>query len=410
MTALSIEQHREKIRAILNSPAPHIFPLSAARGLYTAESIPALLPVPPFTNSAMDGFAIRHSDILALPASLPVGGDIPAGSASSRALGAGEALRIMTGAPLPVGADTVVKVEDTDHSGRGAAPALVTIYAIPEKGANIRHEGEALPVGAEVLPARQRLTPAALSALVATGHSEVAAYRRPRVAVLSTGEELVSGAELSPGQIPDSNSILLAGLLEQAGAEVAAVQRSSDSVEAFRQAVETLADADCDLVLTSGGISAGAFEVVRQALAPSVEFYHVAQQPGGPQGVGTVRAGGREIPAICLPGNPVSVFVSFHLYVAPAVQVIAGAPEYLFPPTQSARSLSQWNSPKGKTQFVPMGISADSSHPLTVECVHPLGARSHLVTSLPFAQALAVIPPEVTHISAGDSVDIITLP
>ncbi|MFQ9339573.1 MAG: molybdopterin molybdotransferase MoeA, partial [Actinomyces sp.] len=315
--ALSTAQHRELIEALaLSHVLPHeTLPVEECLGRRLAVDVSSLIPLPPFTNSAMDGFAVRREDLEGEgPWTLPVAGDIPAGDTRENRLERGQAWRIMTGAPIPEGADTVVKVEDTDHAaGIAQAPDTVEIRIAPKLGANVRVAGEALEAGSPVLEAGHILDGTALSAAASVGHGTLTVLPCPRVIVVSTGTELKrAGEALERGQIPDSNGILLRGLVEEAGGRVVAHLRTGDTPVELRAALDEAPEAD--LVLTAGGISAGAFEVVRLTLGTDAGFHHVAQQPGGPQGVGSTRVGtgGRETPVICLPGNPVSVFTTFH--------------------------------------------------------------------------------------------------
>ena len=360
---LSTMEHRDLIEALAFSRLlPHdTLPAEECLGRRLATDLHSLIPLPPFTNSAMDGFALRREDLVGEgPWSLPVVADIPAGDTREHRLEAGHAMRIMTGAPLPQGADTVVKVEHTDHAaGVAQAPASVEIRVAPTLGANVRVKGEALEAGSLVLEAGRLLDGTALAAAISVGHGTLAVLPRPRVLVVTTGTELRrAGEALERGQIPDSNGILLRGLVEDAGGRVVANLRTGDTPEELRRALDEAPDAD--LVITAGGISAGAYEVVRLTLGTDAGFHHVAQQPGGPQGVGATPVGtrGRETPVICLPGNPVSVFTTFHMYVAGALAVMSGLvlPERgaTVPSAVIARARVGWESPEGKTQFIPL--------------------------------------------------------
>ena len=376
---------------------------AASAGLVLAREVFARLSVPPFTNSAMDGFAVRHADVARIPATLPVCGDAAAGDTRKRALEPGTAVRIMTGAAMPDGADTVVKVEDTDHApGVSEAPPTVTIRAAQAPGANVRFKGEDLDAGAPVLPAGVVLSPAAVSAAASAGCGTLFVRPRPRIGILTTGSELVApGGELAEGRIPDSNGVLLAGLAAQAGGDVVARWRSADDPEAM---LAILASApEIDLLVTAGGISAGAYETVRQALSgPTMRFHHVAQQPGGPQGAGTARVGGRSVPAACLPGNPVSVYVSFHVYVAGMIRMLAGRSSTVEPTVGQAVAGAEWASPRGKVQFIPLRLDSGRAFP-----IHELGSRSHLVASLPSADGLGVVPADVERVRPGDALGFI---
>ncbi|WP_371151118.1 gephyrin-like molybdotransferase Glp [Buchananella felis] len=396
MASLSVDQHRALLADLVAPLAPQVLPVADCRGLVLAQNVEARVPVPPFTNSAMDGFALRASDLArAAPTRLPVVGDVPAGATEEVSLPPGSAVRIMTGAPVPAGADTVVKVELTDHGGLGPAPEAVTIEAGAPARANVRLQGEVVGVGATVLRRGNVLDPVGISAAVSVGYGELLVHPRPRVAVVATGSELrPPGQPLGHGQIPDSNSLLMRGLVEEAGAQVVASIVCGDDPAELRRALA--ACPELDLVVTAGGISAGAFEVVRQTLAGGAVFHHVAQQPGGPQGCGHVALpGGRNVPVICLPGNPVSVYVSFYAYVRGVIGCLRGEARTVLPPrTVAAVAGADWAAPAGKVQLIPVRLvgSAPSGVPLVVP-VHELGSRSHLVTALPLADAIAVVPP-----------------
>ena len=281
----------------------------------------------------------------------------------------------------------------------------------------MRVAGEALEAGSPVLEAGRILDGTALSAAASVGHGTLTVLPRPRVIVVSTGTELKrAGEALERGQIPDSNGILLRGLVEEAGGQVVAHLRTGDTPAELRRALDEAPEAD--LVLTAGGISAGAFEVVRLTLGTDAGFHHVAQQPGGPQGVGStqVGAGGRETPVICLPGNPVSVFTTFHMYVAGALAVMSGlvAPEHggTVPSGVIARARVGWDCPSGKTQFIPLRFvpgEADEAGARWVEPVHPLGSKSHLVASLAKAEAIGVVAPDVEAVEAGQELAVVPL-
>ena len=429
--ALSTAQHRELIETLaLDRVLPaQILPADQCLGRRLAVDLYSLTPLPPFTNSAMDGFAIRFDDLAGEgPWTLPVAGDIPAGDTRENSLEPGWAWRIMTGAPIPSGADTVVKVENTDHeAGIADAPASVEIRVAPPLGANVRVAGEALAAGSPVLQAGRLLDGCALSAATSVGHGSLPVLTRPRVIVVSTGSELRgAGEKLERGQIPDSNSLLLRGLIEEAGGEVVACLRTGDTPAELRGALDKAPEAD--LIITAGGISAGAYEVVRLALGTDAGFHHVAQQPGGPQGVGATPAGphGYQTPVICLPGNPVSVFTTFHMYVAGALAIMSGLvpAEHgaTVPRAVTARTRTGWESPSGKTQFIPLRFVDDSSLPYAgsaspggesasrwVEPVHPLGSKSHLVASLAYTEAIGVVPPDVCFVEAGQELAVVPL-
>ena len=464
------EAYIAELLAALEPLPAVVLPLAEAHGLVLAEDATAALPVPPWTNSAMDGYAVRAADAAGAglsPVVLPVGGDVPAGAVPAP-LEPGTAQRIMTGAMLPEGADAVVRVEDTDQEpGPRPLPERVEIRTAPRPGLNVRRAGENVGVGDPVLGAGAVLSAAALSALASTGAGSVRAVPRARVAVVSTGAELVDpGAALPAGSIPDSNSVLLSGLVVEHGAALASVTRSADTAASLAGAL-TAAAAGADLIVTSGGVSAGAFDPLtmlaedRAALdqdraagaAIRLRFARVAMQPGKPQGHGTVRADdGREVPLIMLPGNPVSVLVSFRTIVAPALARLMGhdgvvgtgetsgsgggpaalvLPRAGTQPPVRARAAEAWKTAGGRRQyipvrFVPAPAGAAAPGAATAETVpqpsdgavgpaywvaptHRLGSGSHLVASLPAAQALAVVAAGTPAVGVGDEVRLIAL-
>ena len=410
--------------------------LGRAHGRVLAEDVIAAVPVPPWTNSAMDGYAVRAKDTTGAcpltPVVLPVSGDVPAGAAP-RPLAEGTAQRIMTGAMLPEGADAVVKVEDTDQApGPHPIPERVEIRAAATPGLSVRRAGEDVAAGDPVMAAGTRLSAAAISALASVGLGSVLVRPQVRVAVVSTGAELRdAGQALEPGTIPDSNSLLLAGLVAEHGAVCTSVARSGDTAEALAEVLRQAA-AGADLIVTSGGVSAGAFDPLtmlaqaqRGEEAPvHLDFGKVAMQPGKPQGHGWVLADdGRRVPIICLPGNPVSVLVSFTTIVAPALARLAGQDAAggaeLLPgrPALTARAAVGWRTPPGRRQHVPVRFTeapagsdvGDGAGLPWVTPTHRLGSGSHLVASLPAAQALAVVAAEVEAVEVGDELPLIPL-
>lgn len=406
----SVEAHFAEILA-LGEPTPVVVkPLIDSIGLTLAEDVAALVAVPPFTNSAMDGFAVQATDVAAAgpgsPVTLQVRGDVPAGGVTAASVSRGTAIRIMTGAPLPAGADAVVPVEDTDHAaGPADVPATVEIRAAVAAGRHVRHAGEDVAVGEVVLPAGTILNAAAVAAAASIGYGELPVHRRPRVAILATGDELAApGEKLRPGMIPDSNSLLLAGLTTAAGGEVWQRRAVGDDVAEFGQAIRDSLGAD--LIVTSGGVSAGAFDVVK-AFGGGLSFTKVAMQPGKPQGSGRLTApDGRSVPVVTLPGNPVSVFVSFHLFVAPLLAKLAGTQAPTF--TRTAVAAAEWHSPPGRRQYTPVAFTA---HEGKFAClpVHRLGSGSHLIASLHKADGLAVVPEGVDDVTIGDELTVIIL-
>ena len=401
---IDVEEHLAAILDGVEQLPARTVPIAGALGLVLAADLDARLAVPPFTNSAMDGYAVRAADVAGAPVVLRVVGESAAGAGQVPGVGAGEAVRVMTGGRLPDGADAVVPVEATDQP-RGAAPRpdLVEIREAVPPGRHLRRAGEDVAAGAPVLAAGTVLAPAGLAAAVSVGYGEVPVHPRPRVGVLATGEELVApGDSPAPGQIPDSNSTMLAALATAWGAEVTAVARVGDDPAAFDDAL-TRAASTADVVLTTGGVSVGAYDVVRQSVAGLI-FAAVAMQPGKPQGRGHVTTDdGRRVPVLAFPGNPVSGFVSFLVFARPLLARLAGRPEGI--QTTPRRAATGWSSVPGRRQYLPVVLAADG----TCRPSHALGSGSHLIASLHLADGLAIVGEDVTAVAAGDTVEVMEL-
>ncbi|MFW7415638.1 gephyrin-like molybdotransferase Glp [Demequina sp. SO4-18] len=391
-----LESHVARALALVAPLEAQSRPLSRALGLTSVRDVAARDASPPFDNSAMDGYAVRSDEVRAAttasPVRLPVAGETAAGAPPAE-LRAGAAWRIMTGAPMPAGADAVVPAESTD-----GGTAWVEIARGVDAGRHVRRAGEDARPGDVIVRAGETLTAARLAALAAVGVSEVVVVRPARVAVIATGDELVdAGQALGPGQIHDSNSVLLAGLVREAGAEPVVMERASDAPE---QLLERLAAADADLIVTTGGVSVGAYDVVKAALAGAgVEFVRVAMQPGKPQGLGAVHG----TPIACLPGNPVSVLVSFAVIVAPMLERLRGEPTPGGGDPETATVARGWRAALGRRQFMPVRFTG----PRTVEPATAGGSGSHLIASLAAAQALADVPADVDDVTAGDTVTLV---
>ncbi|OZM82952.1 molybdopterin molybdenumtransferase [Pseudonocardia sp. MH-G8] len=375
-------------------------PVGLARGRVLAADVVAAVALPSFDNSAMDGYAVRAADLAgataAAPVELPVAADIPAGRTDVPALGPGTAHRIMTGAAVPEGADAIVPVEQTD-----AGLDRVRLSAAPAAGAHVRRAGEDVRAGDVVLSAGTVLGAPQIGVAAAVGCATVPVRRRPRVLVLSTGSELVAaGTPLQPGQIYESNGPMLAAAVEDAGGSAELLRFVPDDVEQFLGRLrERLADGPVDLLLTSGGVSAGAYEVVKDAFTGrGVEFVKVAMQPGGPQGAGRLTDPGG-VAVVTLPGNPVSSHVSFEVFVRPALRAALGHP-HPDRPVVTATLSEHWTSPSGRRQFRRGVLDAVRG------TVRELGGpASHLLGSLARAECLVAVPEDVTELAEGASVE-----
>jgi len=398
----TVTEHRT---AVLDQvrPTPAVtFALEDAAGLVLAGDVTAHESLPRFDGSAMDGYAVQAADVagasVAAPVRLRVVADLAAGTDEAPVIEAGTAARIMTGAPVPPGADTVVPVEDTD-----GGTDQVEVRAPAPVGRHVRRVAEDVAAGDVVLRAGQELTPYRIAAVAAVGRPEVLVHRRPVVVVISTGSELVTpGVATRRGQIPDSNSYLLAAAARAAGAQVHRLGAVRDDAHALAEAIESAGSVD--LILTSGGVSVGAYDVVKEVLAPmdGMFFVAVAMQPGKPQGYGRLADG---TPVISLPGNPVSAFVSFEAFVRPAILALRGlVGTDLLRPTLLARLGAGWSSPAGREQHMPVTLVTDPDGTVVARPAAARGSGSHLVASLAAADGIAVVPADVTEVRPGDMV------
>lgn len=401
---ISVDEHLAHILDEVAPLAPLELALLDAHSCLLAEDVVAEVSLPPFDNSAMDGYAVRSADLDPVRAgtavTLPVVGDIPAGTASPLSVQPGLCVRIMTGAPLPTGADVVVPVEMTD-----GGIAKVRIDRAPDVGAYIRRLGEDVQAGDTVAVAGSHLGSARIGLIAAVGRTAVAVRPRPRVVVISTGSELVeAGAHIGPGQIADSNSYALTAAAREAGALAYRVGIVPDDPNRLLETLEDhLIRGDC--IVTSGGVSVGAYDVVKEVLSRlgTVRFDRVAMQPGMPQGFGRIGADG--VPIFALPGNPVSALVSFEVFVRPALRRMLGA-EPISRPTVSAVATAPMRSGKGKRQYVRAVLSAQDDRYV----VQPVGGSgSHLMGAMAAANGLVVIDEDVTEVAAGALVTVMML-
>ena len=391
--------------------------LDAALGRVLAAPLRSLVTAPPFDNSAMDGYAVRAVDVAAAapqqPLSLPVIDESAAGRPASENVVAGTAIRILTGAPLPGGADAVVPLEDTDAHQRDGAAALETIAVLQpaRPGAHVRRAGSDLRAGEPLLAAGAVLTPAALAVAAAGGHARLAVQRRPRVAVLATGNELVApGEPLGEAEIYDSNTVGLLGQARRMGAEARSLGIAGDAVESVVSLLAPALDW-ADVAVVSGGVSVGVHDVVKDAFARlgRIELWRVAVQPGKPLAFGRAArpAGVREPLLFGLPGNPVSSLVTFELFVRPVLRRLAGHADPLARDIVRARLADDVSKAAGRRAFLRVRLSpaADGGMMATLAG----GQGSHVLSALAAADGLAIVHEDVDGLPAGSEVEVIRL-
>ncbi|MEU5715407.1 gephyrin-like molybdotransferase Glp [Streptomyces sp. NPDC020403] len=432
-TIWSVDEHLDDILAAVRPLEPIELQLPDAQGCVLVEDVVAEVALPPFDNSSMDGYAVRVSDVEGadeeFPAVLTVIGDVAAGDgglADGRSVGPGEAARIMTGAPLPAGAEAVVPVEWTD-GGTGGGPAAamrahseapegaggeVRVHRSVEARAHVRERGSDVRPGDLALRAGAVVGPAQIGLLAAIGRSTVKVRPRPRVVVVSTGSELAQpGEELTGGRIYDSNSFALTAAARDAGAIAYRVPAVADDAATLRATIEDQL-IRADIIVTTGGVSVGAYDVVKEALSyvddeaepgSGIEFRKLAMQPGKPQGFGSI--GPDHTPLLALPGNPVSSYVSFELFVRPAIRVLMGLQDAHRPTVRAKLSVDKaLTSPAGKRQFLRGTYDAEAG------TVTPVGgAGSHLIAALAQADALIVLPEDTTSAEPGTETEVILL-
>ena len=402
----SVDEHRAAVAALLAPTGTEEVTLAEAAGRVLGADLRPAVALPPFDNSAMDGYAVRAAEVEqaseGAPVTLPVAEDIPAGRTDVPPMAPGTVHRIMTGAPVPDGADAIVPVERTDG---GTTTVAISAPAAP--GAHVRRAGEDAARGDVLLTGGTVLGAPQIGLAAACGVATLIVRRRPHVLVLSTGSELVApGGSLLPGQIYESNGTMLAIAVREAGATAEQLAFVPDDVQAFRALLTEKAaqpsPARPDMVLTSGGVSAGAYEVVKDALAGhGVGFGKVAMQPGGPQGAGRLELDGAgDVAAVTLPGNPVSSLVSFEVFVRPALRAAMGHPDPERP-IVSARLDGSLSSPAGRRQFRRGILDARSG------TVSEIGTpASHLIAALARADCLIDIPAGTERVEDGDAVTV----
>jgi len=434
---LPLEDARAQVLAAIPAALPaEMVALSNSLGRVLAADVVAATDLPPWDNSAMDGYAIRAADVAgateAAPVLLRVAGEVAAGSASETAVLPGRALRIATGAPMPPGADAVVAVEQTTPLGAdgsagprgreatGPLPARIRVHEATLPGRSVRRRASDLQLGRVVLAAGRAIGPAELAIIAAGGVARVAVHARPRVAVLSTGDELRrAGSDLGAAGIPDSNGPALVALCAAAGAEARhlgiAPDRLEPTLELLRSAI-----VDADLVIVSGGVSVGPYDVVRGAFAQvgTVDLWRAAIQPGKPFAFGTAPRGehrpGPPVLLFGLPGNPVSVFVTFEVFVRPALRRLAGRTQAaLLRPVDAAVLEEAVTKSIGRRTFLRVAALRDAATGAPVRDAAGRvrvalagGQESHQLSALAAADGLAVVPESVASLPAGAGVEL----
>ena len=431
----SVEAARAAILAEVGEPlGSESVAVDQALGRVLAEDVVACVTLPPWDNSAMDGYAVRFEDAAAatdaMPVRLAVSGEVPAGGVAAHAVEHGSAIRIATGAPLPPGADAVVPVEDTvpfDASGApgprgrdatGPLPAAVHVHVAPRKGGNVRRRGSDLAEGATILTSGSAVSPAAVALAAGAGVAALRVRRRPRVAVLATGNEVrPAGSDLGAAGIPDANGPGLRALVEASGAEALDLGIAPDQLDDVIGRLLRALDAGVDAIVVAGGVSVGPYDVVKVAFETvgSIGLWRVAVQPGKPFAFGTApRSDGGKALLFGLPGNPVSSFVTFELFVRPAIRRLSGRRD-LLRPVDRAVLLDEARTAPGRRAFLRVTSDRDvegtpirdGAGRVRVHLSHgPAGQGSHVLSALASADALAVVPEDVEVHRAGDPVQL----
>jgi len=393
----SLEQAQTDVLDVLPKMASERVAVADALGRVLAEPAIATTSVPPFPNSAMDGFAVRSADLDGATVTLPVNEDVPAGTVPTVVVGPGTVTRIMTGAPMPEGADAVVPIEDTESTDR----SRVTFTKAIEAGVNVRPAGGDVVPGDVVVEAGVRLTARQLASLASVGISPVVS-KMPVVALMSTGDEVVEPETepLAQGKIRDTNRVLLRGVLEELGTPFVDMGIVGDDVEELRSAYTRAAEVG-DVIVSTGGVSMGDFDFVKQILRDtgSVEFWQVAMQPGKPFAFGNVSG----VPLFGLPGNPVSTFVSFEQLVRPALLHMMGAAS-LFRPRVPGVMGEDVHTTDQRDVFLRVMLA--ESEDGTFVAVRSGGQSSNVLSALAMADAFAIVPRGISDLSAGDPVEL----
>jgi molybdopterin molybdotransferase len=398
---LSVAEAQQTILAYLKPLEPETVPLLAALDRVLAEDVISDFDLPPFDNSAMDGYAVQAADIAAAsreqPVHLPVVADIPAGHPPADELHAGTAARITTGAMLPPGADTIVPVEDTDDGARGASALRdsIAIYQAAARGAHVRHAGDDVKRGEQVLNVGTFIRPSETALLAAVGHTAVKVHRRPRVAILATGDELVTpDQQPGPGQIRNVNDAATAALVMRYGGVPVLLGIAQDRVEAVAAKLEKAIGLNADLIVASAGVSVGAYDVVKDAVRAhgSIDLWRVRMRPGKPIAFGFYR----DVPFFGLPGNPVSAMMTFEQFVRPTLRVMGGFTQW-HKPTITVTLLEAIES-DGRETYARAWVERRDDQWLARLSG---GQGSNMLSSLARANALVIVPDGVAQLPVG---------
>jgi len=406
---LSVEEALDKILGYVHVLETEEKPLLDALGQVLAQDVTAEFAIPPLDNTAMDGYAVRAVDTEGAtpqnPKRLPVAGELAAGAVYEGELQPGTAVRIMTGAPMPGGADAVVPFEDTDEpSGREfgtfAKPVKsVAVYRSVKKGDNVRYAGEDIAAGARVIPKGTLLRASHVGALAAMGSATVRVIRRPVVAVLSTGDELVPlGQPLGPGQIHDSNTYSVSALVKESGGIPKVLGIAADNVDALTAKIR--GGLDADMLLTSAGVSRGDYDVVKDVLAREGEiaFWTVRMKPGKPLAFGTFAGDAGRVPHIGFPGNPVSSMISFELFARPAIFKMMGKTGWQRPTLRVV--VEDHIANRDRRRIFARAVVSERDGRYYASLTGPQG--SGVLTSMMIANALAIVPEDVPEVCPGD--------
>ena len=399
---LSVEAALDHVLAAVRVLEPERVPLLQAVGRVLAEPVAADRDIPPLTNSAMDGYAVRGTDLAGAPppVRLRVIGEIAAGYVSEAGVESGQAMRIMTGAPIPKGADTVVRFEDTQLKGD-----TVEILRAPRAGANVRRAGEDVCEGQVVVDAGAVLRPQEIGMLAAVGCVEASVVRRPRVAILATGDEVVAPEQTpGPGQIRDANSYAIAAQVHAYGGVPLLMGVARDREDLVREGMRKALEQAADLIITSGGVSVGDFDLVKQVLAAEGEmhFWSLNMKPGRPLAFGMIG----DVPLLGLPGNPVAAMISTELFGRPVLLKMQGVAEWARPKVQ-ARLTQPVERKDGRRHYLRVSLrQTDEGNEASLTGDQGSG----ILRSLVEADGLAVIPEDVDHLPAGAQVDVLLLP